>query len=69
MFAIEAIAAAEATLIDLENPALGGIKIRVGMHTGPVVTNVVGTKNPRCKSEFGLRSRKEKRMVTGLREG
>jgi class 3 adenylate cyclase len=35
------------TLIDEENPDLGFVHIRVGFHSGPVVSNVVGTRNPR----------------------
>ena len=46
-FALEAIHAAETTLIDLEEPGRGCIRLRVGLHTGSVVTNVVGSKNAR----------------------
>ena len=46
-FAIHAIEAANSTLIDPSNPELGTIQIRVGFHSGPVVANVVGTRNPR----------------------
>lgn len=45
-FAIEAIEAANKTLIDLENPRLGYVQIRVGFHSGPVLSNVVGSRNP-----------------------
>ena len=47
-FALDAIKAAQATLIDESDPQRGTIKLRVGFHSGPVVANVVGTKNPRC---------------------
>lgn len=46
-FAIHAVEAAASTLIDEENPAMGTINIRVGFHSGPVVANVVGSRNPR----------------------
>jgi len=46
-FAIDAIEAANTTLIDVEDPSKGNIDIRVGFHSGPVVTDVVGTRNPR----------------------
>lgn len=46
-FAIDAIRVANQTLIDEENPDLGFVNIRVGFHSGPVVSNVVGTRNPR----------------------
>ncbi|CAJ1950025.1 unnamed protein product [Cylindrotheca closterium] len=47
LFAKEAITAASETPIDEEDPSLGFIKIRVGFHSGPVVSNVVGNLNPR----------------------
>lgn len=46
-FAIDSIRVANQTLIDEENPDLGFVNIRVGFHSGPVVSNVVGTRNPR----------------------
>jgi class 3 adenylate cyclase len=46
-FAIDAIRVANQTLIDESNPDLGFVNIRVGFHSGPVVSNVVGTRNPR----------------------
>eukprot|EP00043_Microstomoeca_roanoka_P017580 m.184170 g.184170 ORF g.184170 m.184170 type:complete len:1326 (+) comp16663_c4_seq1:290-4267(+) len=47
LFAVEAIKAANSTLINPAEPELGCVNIRVGFHSGPVVANVVGTKNPR----------------------
>lgn len=46
-FAAEAIAAANATLIDEEDPSQGYVNIRVGFHSGSVVADVVGTRSPR----------------------
>ena len=46
-FSVEAIAAANQTLIDPENPDKGCVNIRVGFHSGSVVADVVGTRNPR----------------------
>ena len=46
-FAIETIAAANETYIDLEDKAKGFVNIRVGFHSGSVVADVVGTRNPR----------------------
>ena len=46
-FSIDAIRVANQTLIDEDNPSLGFVNIRVGFHSGPVVSNVVGTRNPR----------------------
>ena len=54
-FAIDAMKAAQATLIDEADPARGTINLRVGFHTGSVVANVVGTKNPRCEDGGGVR--------------
>merc|ERR1712188_84645 len=46
-FAVNAIEAAAMTLIDEDDPDRGCINIRVGLHSGPVVANVVGSRNPR----------------------
>jgi class 3 adenylate cyclase len=46
-FAVEAISAANETHIDLEDPERGCVNIRVGFHSGPVVADVVGTRNLR----------------------
>jgi len=46
-FSIDAIKAANRTLIDIDEPEKGYVNIRVGFHSGPVVANVVGTHNPR----------------------
>ena len=46
-FALEAMETARNTPVDLDNPSLGNLEIRVGFHSGPVVANVVGTRNPR----------------------
>lgn len=39
-------------MIDLDNPARGFVQIRAGFHTGPVLSNVVGSSQPRY-SLFG----------------
>ena len=44
---LQVIASANNTLVDLADPARGTINIRVGFHSGPVVANVIGTRNPR----------------------
>jgi len=46
-FSRNTIDAALTTLIDEENPELGYVRIRVGFHSGPVVSNVVGSRNPK----------------------
>lgn len=46
-FAIEAVAAANETLIDTDDASKGYVNIRVGFHVGPVVADVVGNRNPR----------------------
>lgn len=46
-FSIDAIRAAYNTPIHHQKPELGYVKIRVGFHCGPVVSSVVGTRNPR----------------------
>ena len=46
-FAIDAIKAANETLIDTDDESRGFVNIRVGFHSGSVVADVVGTRNPR----------------------
>jgi len=46
-FAIDAIRVANQTLVDEDNPSMGFVNIRVGFHSGSVVSNVVGSRNPR----------------------
>mmetsp|Transcript_13182 Transcript_13182/g.31588 ORF Transcript_13182/g.31588 Transcript_13182/m.31588 type:complete len:1491 (+) Transcript_13182:121-4593(+) len=46
-FAIAAVATANSILIDEDEPSAGCIHIRVGFHSGSVVSNVVGSLNPR----------------------
>ena len=46
-FAIEAVAAANSTYINEDEPEKGFVNIRVGFHSGSVVADVVGTRNPR----------------------
>eukprot|EP00594_Rhizosolenia_setigera_P005967 CAMPEP_0178950414 /NCGR_PEP_ID=MMETSP0789-20121207/6639_1 /TAXON_ID=3005 /ORGANISM="Rhizosolenia setigera, Strain CCMP 1694" /LENGTH=1268 /DNA_ID=CAMNT_0020631137 /DNA_START=75 /DNA_END=3882 /DNA_ORIENTATION=- len=47
MFALDAVKEANETLIDVDEPSKGFISIRVGFHSGPVVTDVVGSTNPK----------------------
>lgn len=46
-FSVAAIDAANSTLIDEEDESKGCVNIRCGFHSGPVVADVVGSKNPR----------------------
>ena len=46
-FALEAVEAAGKVLIDEDDPEAGYVHIRVGFHSGPVVSNVIGSLNPR----------------------
>ncbi|CAB9502908.1 activated protein kinase catalytic subunit alpha-1 [Seminavis robusta] len=46
-FAMDAVEAAGLILIDEDDPKRGYVRIRVGLHTGPVVSNVIGSLNPR----------------------
>lgn len=41
------IKAAHETLIDEDQEELGFIRVRVGLHSGPVSSDVVGSRNPR----------------------
>eukprot|EP00980_Cylindrotheca_fusiformis_P024982 scaffold12841_cov118-Cylindrotheca_fusiformis.AAC.1 len=46
-FAMEAVEVAGNVLIDEDDPMAGHVNIRVGLHSGQVVSNVVGSLNPR----------------------
>jgi len=46
-FAMEAVEAAGNVMIDKDDPSAGYVHIRVGFHSGPVVSNVIGSLNPR----------------------
>lgn len=47
LFAIDLVAEANQILIDEDNPDKGYVNVRVGFHSGPVVSNVIGSLNPR----------------------
>lgn len=51
-FAIDAMQAAAETAVQTDDPSLGYVKMRVGMHSGPLIARVVGTRNPKY-SVFG----------------
>ena len=46
-FAVDMIKEANKIIIDEEDPEKGYVNIRVGFHSGPVVSNVIGSLNPR----------------------
>lgn len=46
-FALDAIKAANKTLVDLNDPARGYVQLRVGFHPGPLSAAVVGTMRPK----------------------
>ena len=46
-FAIDAVAAANDTLVDTDQPGRGTISVRAGFHCGPCCANVLGNLNPR----------------------
>ncbi|CAB9522115.1 activated protein kinase catalytic subunit alpha-1 [Seminavis robusta] len=46
-FALAMVEAAGKILIDEDDPRRGFVRIRVGFHSGPVVSNVIGSLNPR----------------------
>ena len=53
-FALEAVQEASKIPVDIEDPSKGFVEIRVGFHSGSVVSNVVGNLNPRYVYYLGL---------------
>jgi guanylate cyclase, other len=47
-FSINVLTMAQQTPIDVDNPALGCVNLRIGFHAGPVVADVVGKRNRKC---------------------
>uniref|UniRef100_A0A7S1DAK1 Guanylate cyclase n=1 Tax=Cyclophora tenuis TaxID=216820 RepID=A0A7S1DAK1_CYCTE len=46
-FAMDAMTAAQDTLIDIDEPSKGYVNIRVGFHSGPIVADVIGSRCPK----------------------
>lgn len=46
-FAVDMVNEATKILIDKDKPDMGTLNIRVGFHSGPVVSNVIGSTNKR----------------------
>jgi class 3 adenylate cyclase len=46
-FAVDAVQAAGKIMIDEDDPKKGFVRIRAGFHSGQVVSNVIGSLNPR----------------------
>ena len=46
-FSLDAMQAANETLIDLDDPEKGYVQISIGFHCGPVVASVLGSRLPR----------------------
>jgi len=46
-FAVDVLKAANTILIDMDDPSKGFVNLRIGFHSGAVVANVVGSRNPR----------------------
>ncbi|EKX40165.1 hypothetical protein GUITHDRAFT_57261, partial [Guillardia theta CCMP2712] len=46
-FAMKAVQVAAETMVDEEQKELGCVKLRIGINSGPVVANVIGTSRPK----------------------
>ena len=51
-FAIDIVNEASKVMIDLEDSSRGFVSLRVGFHSGSVVSNVIGTLNKRYCSAY-----------------
>ena len=46
-FSLAVLQAARQTLVDIDDPSKGYVRIRIGFHSGPLVADVVGKRNPK----------------------
>ena len=65
-FAVEMVNEARKVCIDKDDPSRGFINIRVGFHSGPEVSNVIGTTNKRYVANSPKKQQKKLRCLLFL---
>ena len=65
-FALDVVKAAQSTMIDEMDPSRGNLEVWVGIHSGPVASNVIGSINPQYSIDGDMKKNVKKDNWTSL---